>query len=163
MGGSWHNILRFFMFLGFLFLDMCLFYNVFRKHETSSLRREREVFRSPERDGKGVWNEQPLSKVIAKAQPPVIFFPLSFSFVVFSSRIYDLLSINLSKISGNKIAGVHYINILLCHPHSAQKQPSSSLSVIFRGSIQAQYTIGSHKVRPWKVSVVVSKLVRIHR
>ena len=46
------------------------------------------------------------------------FFPLSFSFVVFSSRIYDLLSINLSKISGNKFAGVYYINILPRRPHS---------------------------------------------
>ena len=38
--------------------------------------------------------------------------------MVFSSRIYDLLSINLSKISGNKFAGVYYINILLRRPHN---------------------------------------------
>ena len=35
----------------------------------------------------------------------------------FTSQIYDLLSINLSKISGNKFAGVHYINILPRRPH----------------------------------------------
>ena len=47
------------------------------------------------------------------------FFSFMILFCSFTSRIYNLLSINLSKISGNKFAGVYYINILLRRPHTS--------------------------------------------